>query len=685
MQFLNRIKIQTRIIILVLIPLFVTFLLSVERLNNAYTEQENLEKLDIALDYSNVASPYISSMLNEAFYSRLYIDSAPEKAAEFKRQMEEAQNISIQKEKQFLNFINKHKDELAKFKVLNSYIGFLRGMINKFEYVRKGASNKTHFSAEYAKEYGYDVHTMYEMSVLIRKLVITLSEIVVLSAQNPELGRMANAYYNLVAANTENTFHYSFIYAAIYNSLDVYIYGEIYSGATKTDIHRDLFFSYASPEARAAYDKMRDKAYFKLGEKVALQARTNIYNTVNKPLALDNNIDWGDTTAKIFNTYQETIAIVLKQLIDTKNQLIDEAQTKVYQTLGILLTLMIMIAIVSYFIGHSITNPLKDIVRSFSKLTTDKDMAIKLKEEGSDELSELSKAFNSLLDSFNATLGHVKKEAEIINYTTNDVANSMNESLSLSDNQLQATDSISVAINEMTATIEEVASMATHTSDAVQKAHDISVQSSENAVISREMMEKLTLELGNTSEVVNSLNQETSLIGNVLNVIQGIAEQTNLLALNAAIEAARAGDMGRGFAVVADEVRSLAGRTQESTEQIRQQIEALQKGAEAATINMENLQSEGNKAVDIVVEGAEAVNVMKAELDNIMQMAEQIATASEEQTSVSNEINERIHAIREDADKITSKTNNTASSAQGLKETGARLNEYISEFKIDEK
>ncbi|XPF93293.1 methyl-accepting chemotaxis protein [Colwellia sp. RE-S-Sl-9] len=684
MLFLNRIKIRTRIIILVLIPLLVTFLLSAERLNNAHTEQENLEKLNIVLDYSNVASPYISSMLNESFYSRLYIDSTPDTESQYRKKMEDAQKESIKKEKEFIDFITKNEGALKKFTILNSYIDFLRNMIKKFEYVRKGVLNKKHISTQYAKQYGHDIHIMYEMSVLIRKLVITLSEIVVLSGQNPELGKMANAYYNLVAANTENTFHYSFIYTAMYNSLDVYIFGEIYSGATRTDIHRNLFFSYASKEARAAYDNMRAKDFFIKADKVALQARSNIYNTVNKPLVISDDIDWGDTTAKVFKTYQETIAIVLKQLIDTKNQLADEAQNKVYQTMAIMLILLIMIIIVSYLIGRSITSPLKSIVQAFSQLAQNKDMTIKLDEKGKDELTELSIAFNSLLSSFNTTLSHVKQEAKIINGTTNDVTTSMNESLALSNNQLQATDNISVAINQMTTTIEAVENMAHHTSEAVQKAYNISVTSSDNAVLSRDMMEKLTLELGSTGQVVNSLNEESNLIGNVLNVIQGIAEQTNLLALNAAIEAARAGEMGRGFAVVADEVRSLAGRTQESTEQIRHQIEALQKGAEAATMNMEGLQIEGNKAVNIVIEGAEAVNTMKAELDNIMQMAAKITSASKEQTSVSNEINERIHAIRDDADKITHKTNDTVSAAHDLKDTEVRLNQYISEFTIKE-
>ncbi|WP_077066609.1 methyl-accepting chemotaxis protein [Catenovulum maritimum] len=682
MKFLNNLKIKTRITVLVLIPLIATLGLSIERLNRAFDEQNKIKSLDVVLNYADVTTPYISQTLKETFYSRLYIDSSPEKTEFYRRKMLNARQAAQQKEALFLKFVNNQDEALSQFSLLHNQIKAIKVSINNFKYYRQAADKKQHLSKDFKKELGGDLHTMYEMTRTIRSLLLSLSEIVVISTQNETLGKLANAYYYLIAANVENTFHNSFVFSAKNMRLDVYIFGEIFRGATKTQSDLELFRSFASPTALNAYQNMLNDKNYKIAEQIGLQARSNIYKTVNQPLKIDPSIDWDAITSDVFDIYEETTKVVSDELVENKNKLLADSQFLVYQTLAFLIILIVLISAVSYVIARSITGPLKAVVHSCSELAESKDMSIKLNQSGTDELAEVATSFNSLIANFNQTLKGVTIEAQTILDKTNIVSSEMNESSHLSNSQLQATDSISVAINQMATTISEVANMASTTSETVHKAHEISISSAKNADVSKLTMENLTLELGKTSQVVEQLNQEASLIGNVLNVIQGIAEQTNLLALNAAIEAARAGEQGRGFAVVADEVRSLASRTQESTEQIKKQIETLQNGANNATTNMALLQKEGQAAVELVVKSAEAFSIMKQELDQVMQMAIQIATAAEEQTSVSNEINERIIAIRDDADRVSNKTNTTKQASKELEETGSKLNQYILEFRI---
>lgn len=314
--------------------------------------------------------------------------------------------------------------------------------------------------------------------------------------------------------------------------------------------------------------------------------------------------------------------------------------------------LLVILFAVSIKIIASINSPLQQLIKDFNQLATSKDMTLRTNTEGDNELTSVANAFNLLISTFEKTLLKIRKQILSMDDVTQQVSSSMHDSMTLIDNQKSATDSISVAINEMTATIYEVAKMSSSTSDIVQRANDLSVTGEQDAHSSRKTMDSLFNELGDTSNIVANLNEEANQISNILQIIKGISERTNLLALNAAIEAARAGDAGRGFAVVADEVRELSKRTQDSTELIQEQIEALINGAAKASKKMELLQANGSEAVAIVQKSSEAFITIKQELNQITDMASQIAVAAEEQTNVTDEINERVHLIKDDADQM---------------------------------
>lgn len=679
MSFLTNYKIKTRILALVLTPLLITGLMSVEKVRSSLAQQQAISKLDAILDYAHVTYPLISSLLEEGFYTRLYLDSASDTQLA-QQQMVAYRQKALTNASQFKQFITENQHTIEQFPTLHSQVEIIKKQLSDLQIVRLVADEKNHLSQEYMTQFGREIHTMYEINNLIRKLLMTLSEMVVIASSEQQLGKMSNAYYYLVASSVERSFHDSFINTAINTQLDVYIYGEIFRSATAIQTYNSLFYNFATENAQFAFTQMTQNASYLKSEEVALQARTNIYKTVNKPLNIGTH--WPEVVKNISAIQQRTIEVVLKELIDTKNKLIDQAHSQLYSNILTLAVQVLFLALFSWFIIRSITQPLSEIVGNVCELARTKNLTYRFNQNGQDELTELTNAFNLLLSSFHGTLTKITEESQQISHSSDTIHHAIKDSTALSNNQQLATHSISVAINQMTATISEVSTMTNRTHHAIEQAHTLSTNNLENSNISQTMMQQLTDELSVTTEVVTKLDEQTQLISNILNVIEGIAEQTNLLALNAAIEAARAGTTGRGFAVVADEVRNLASRTQQSTKQIQGQINALQNGATTATQSMSLLQEKSNQAIDNVINNTHAFTQLKEQLDQVIDMALQIATATEEQTSVSNAINKQITLINTDAQSVASTTQSSQQTVDNLTGIVENLESYINEFTL---
>jgi methyl-accepting chemotaxis protein len=240
---------------------------------------------------------------------------------------------------------------------------------------------------------------------------------------------------------------------------------------------------------------------------------------------------------------------------------------------------------------------------------------------------------------------------------------------------------VATAIHEMSATAKEVASSIAHTATASGEANEQTIGGSRIVKQSIDQINRLAKQIDTSSDAISAVEQYSSAISGVLDVIKGVAEQTNLLALNAAIEAARAGEQGRGFAVVADEVRTLAGRTQASTEEINETIEKLQGGSQQAVAAMEQSRQEMQSAVDLATQTGEALNAIADAVHKIDEMATQIAGASEEQGAVSEEINQNITRINEMSSQTAAGSEDTATASEDLSRMAAELQVLVGQFK----
>nr|WP_095195541.1 methyl-accepting chemotaxis protein [Pseudomonas sp. Irchel 3A7] len=248
--------------------------------------------------------------------------------------------------------------------------------------------------------------------------------------------------------------------------------------------------------------------------------------------------------------------------------------------------------------------------------------------------------------------------------------------------QKEETEQVATAMNQMTATVHDVARNAEEAAVAAQTA-DGKVESGQLVVRqSMARIEQLADSATSASSSIESLSAEIQNIGTVLSVIKSVAEQTNLLALNAAIEAARAGEQGRGFAVVADEVRALAKRTQQSTEEIERLVSALRS---AAQTSVQQIQSSGELvklAVSDALQTESALGSIAAAVSLIQQMNQQIAAAAEEQSSVAEEINRSVTSIRASADQSSLAMQGNAASSIELAQLGVELKGMVGHFRL---
>ncbi|MFV2057479.1 MAG: methyl-accepting chemotaxis protein [Thiohalomonadales bacterium] len=336
----------------------------------------------------------------------------------------------------------------------------------------------------------------------------------------------------------------------------------------------------------------------------------------------------------------------------------------------------------SWTIGRSITNPISNAVNAMNDIAKGEgDLTQRLEETGNDEITKLSIAFNlfaekvhTIITQVSASTSHLTSAAENMSSITRDTSDGVQA-------QQSETEQVATAMNEMTATVQEVARHANEASSAAQSADDEALNGKNVVEQVVSSISTLADEILNAKTIISQVESDTGDIGTVLEVIRGVAEQTNLLALNAAIEAARAGEQGRGFAVVADEVRTLASRTQQSTQEIQQVIEKLQNGARQAVQAMETSSERSQNSVAQASQAGHSLQAIADAVTTIRDMNIQIANAADEQSRVAEEINKNITNISHVVEQTSVGAKQTLSSSTDLENLAGELTSLVAQFK----
>lgn len=333
-------------------------------------------------------------------------------------------------------------------------------------------------------------------------------------------------------------------------------------------------------------------------------------------------------------------------------------------------------------ISRSIADPLQSLSRTMRDVEQSKDLSIRVDTEGQDEIAEMARSFNAMTDSFQALIRDVLNSAQSVSTAAQQLAAVSQQSQQGVLSQQSSSEQVATAMNEMTATVQEVARYAADAAAASKTSDEETIKGKSVVQQTVSGIKQLAVQSAENAEAINTLKLESDNIGTVLTVIQEIAEQTNLLALNAAIEAARAGESGRGFAVVADEVRTLAQRSQQSTEEIKTIIERLQSGANRCVDAMLSGKTQVESTVTQVEQAGQSLDVIADKVKTILDMNTHIASAAEEQTAVAEDINRNINQIAHVAEANADSTSQTTQTSQSLAGLANELQQLISRFKV---
>lgn len=434
------------------------------------------------------------------------------------------------------------------------------------------------------------------------------------------------------------------------------------------------------PALKNVFDESVQKFTKDVGQKGGVLDKHNNYLQAKQALYVNiaNLAVEIDQAMAVLDSFNVTAEEQLNASLADASSIYDKG---LFNAIAIGIVVTVFAAAIGYHIAHSVREPLTRILGTLEGLT-EGDMTQRIDIRYDNEFSRVSRHINTLADNLHNILVKLNDASDDLTKTASVNQKTSSETQVQLNNQREQTATVATAMTEMSHSVQEVANSAQSSLGMVQQVESASESGRQIMNTNISTINQLEVRLTESVSAVGELQQMSSKIGSILDVIRGIAEQTNLLALNAAIEAARAGEQGRGFAVVADEVRVLAQKTTQSTSEIETMISNLQSSSKAASNVIESCMNDMDMSVEQASSAKSAMEEIQALIMEISHMSTHISQAAAEQSETSGDIARNIEDINHIADASYQAMSSIAEASQNLTILANQQGDLVHQFKL---